>query len=403
MSEHANGANVADIWKIIDSLDPPSVSVMVIDSKNDNYGTQMRLRASTGITSDLQLIKVVVLAASKFPQALDGSDCLVMGGEKYSVQEIADLFDPETLGFKPHYTAQLVHLPLRNTGIEREGLDLVAITPAQASVLYEKIKGRICENRSIKKIDSAHIVTPSTEHPDYCADVVYPMSRLTEGTYVAAVMDGVGSGEEKSVKAAQAVSDRIILSYDKLSHINTAQQARAVLNEILGESAIRIKSIRENSGADTTATIAIIYEDNEGRSRIAILNSGDSRAYIIRPSGFVAKITNDQSVVQRLVDLGAITKEEAFVHSQRNLILGTVAEPGPGYSFYDEQINPGDIVLLTTDGITDNIHPARLNGILRASVNNKPEDIISNLLAEACARVGMHKPDDIGAVVMKVI
>ena len=117
----------------------------------------------------------------------------------------------------------------------------------------------------------------------------------------------------------------------------------------------------EMLGMGTTGVCA--YVNRIGQAHIA--HAGDSRAYLYH-AGALHQITHDHSMVQQLVDSGQITREQAAVHPQKNLItraLGVSANIVPEYSRCDVQI--GDVLLLCTDGLTNMISDTEITRIIR--------------------------------------
>ena len=93
-----------------------------------------------------------------------------------------------------------------------------------------------------------------------------------------------------------------------------------------------------------------------------IINVGDSRAYhVSRRSGSIIQITKDHSLVEELVDSGAITKEEALHHPRRNIItraLGTETKVEADY--LDFVLQSGDALLLCSHGMTNTLSDEEL-------------------------------------------
>ena len=95
-----------------------------------------------------------------------------------------------------------------------------------------------------------------------------------------------------------------------------------------------------------------------------IVHAGDSRAYLFR-SGEIRQLTRDHSMVQQLVDSGQITRSRPATHPQKNLItraLGVSANIVPEYNRCE--VEPGDVLLLCTDGLTNMIPDAEIAQIL---------------------------------------
>ena len=101
-------------------------------------------------------------------------------------------------------------------------------------------------------------------------------------------------------------------------------------------------------GMGTTLVSAVLREGE------ALLdNVGDSRAYLIRDGGGISRITRDHSVVERLVEQGNITEEEARRHPNRNIITRALGPDRSALSdSYRVSLESGDSLLLCTDGLT---------------------------------------------------
>ena len=103
-------------------------------------------------------------------------------------------------------------------------------------------------------------------------------------------------------------------------------------------------------GMGTTLVSAVSYDGGA-----VISNVGDSRAYRITADG-IARITKDHSLVERMVDRGDITAEEARHHPNRNLITRAL---GPDMSALSDEyicpLGPGEFLLLCSDGLVDTV------------------------------------------------
>src|SRR4029077_906547 len=100
-------------------------------------------------------------------------------------------------------------------------------------------------------------------------------------------------------------------------------------------------------GMGTTATVAGIWRDH-----LYIAQIGDSRGYLIR-NGEARQLTRDQSLTQRLVEVGELTEEEAEASERRNIILQAL---GPDdrvkvdVSF--QPLQRGDVLIICSDGLS---------------------------------------------------
>ena len=132
----------------------------------------------------------------------------------------------------------------------------------------------------------------------------------------------------------------------------------------------------------TTIVGGVIKSNGNGY----IINVGDSRAYhVSRRNGSIIQITKDHSLVEELVDSGAITKEEALHHPRRNVItraVGTSTKVEADY--FDFFLQSGDVLLLCSDGLTNTLNDEE---ILRCVLElQTPEEISRSLMATALER-----------------
>ncbi len=97
----------------------------------------------------------------------------------------------------------------------------------------------------------------------------------------------------------------------------------------------------------TTATAVGVLGDF-----LYLTQVGDSRAYLIR-NGEAAQITKDQSLMQRLIDAGELTEEEAEKSERRNIILQALGpDPRVRVDLTHHEIRRGDAVVVCSDGLS---------------------------------------------------
>lgn len=166
------------------------------------------------------------------------------------------------------------------------------------------------------------------------------------------VADGLGgavSGEIASKMAVEVVLEEMRRRWsdagtsDPASFAAALQGAAETANSRIHEYAM---SHREHRGMGTTATIAGLYGD-----RLYLVQVGDSRAYLIR-GGEARQLTKDQSLMQRLVEAGEMTEEEAEQSERRNIILQALGpEPQVKIDLTHQPLRRGDALALCTDGL----------------------------------------------------
>jgi serine/threonine protein phosphatase PrpC len=209
---------------------------------------------------------------------------------------------------------------------------------------------------------------------------------------LAIVADGMGGyegGQEASQMAVETVSSvyRDRNGGDPQQTLNEALQAA---HERVRQHGFAHPKLR---GMGTTCTaIALVGHE------LHYVHVGDSRLYRVR-NGQIAQITRDHSYVGRLVESGAISREEAEKHPQRNILtaaLGTSADlimDSPGRP---ENLISGDVLVICSDGLWGQMHD---DEILNAVANNSPEAAGRALIALARERGG---PDNITLQVLRV-
>ena len=109
-------------------------------------------------------------------------------------------------------------------------------------------------------------------------------------------------------------------------------------------------SHREYRGMGTTATVAGLLGDT-----LYLAQVGDSRAYLVR-DGVARQITKDQSLMQKLIEAGELTEEEAAQSERRNIILQALGpEPMIKIDLTHQQVRRGDMLVLCSDGLSGQV------------------------------------------------
>ena len=144
----------------------------------------------------------------------------------------------------------------------------------------------------------------------------------------------------------------------------------------------------EHRGMGTTATIAGLLGDT-----LYLVQVGDSRAYLVR-EGIARQITKDQSLMQKLIEAGEITIEEAEQSERRNIILQALGpEAVIRTDLTHQRVCRGDTLVLCSDGLSGQM---RIDDIARAIAEEKSlEKSVDRLIDLANANGG---PDNITVV-----
>ena len=216
------------------------------------------------------------------------------------------------------------------------------------------------------------------------------------GFTVCVVCDGMGGPGGGKLASRLAVDAFLSTCLCNLRREMSWEQVREVTAFAVAEANTavyeRSRSGDGQRGMGTTLVSAIV------RSGEALLdNVGDSRAYVIRGGGGIARITRDHSVVERLLEQGNITEEEARVHPNRNLITRALGpDPSALSDSYMVSLEPGDCLLLCTDGLTGTVTDQELaREVARGTEDNRCLDRLLELAKKQGA------PDNVTAVLLR--
>jgi protein phosphatase len=191
-----------------------------------------------------------------------------------------------------------------------------------------------------------------------------------EHGYLFMVADGMGGAAAGEIASSMAVD--VILSElrgrwtagpgtDPKVFAVTLHDATEVANDKIHEYA---SEHPENRGMGTTATVAGILGD-----RLYIAQVGDSRAYLVR-NGEARQLTKDQSLMQRLIEAGEITAEEAEVSERRNIILQALGpEAAIKVDITHQQLRRGDVLVLCSDGLSGVVRDHEIGRVARESTD----------------------------------
>ncbi|KUN24525.1 protein phosphatase [Streptomyces antibioticus] len=212
------------------------------------------------------------------------------------------------------------------------------------------------------------------------------------GPRLLAIADGMGGAAAGEVASSEAISTIVALDddvpgSDVLTSLGIAvQRANDQLRSMVEEDP-------QLEGMGTTLT-ALLWTGQ----RLGLVHVGDSRAYLLR-DGVLTQITQDHTWVQRLVDEGRITEEEATTHPQRSLLmraLGSGEHVEPDLSI--REVRAGDRYLICSDGLSGVVSHQTLEETL-ASYQG-PQETVQQLIELALRGGG---PDNITVIVADVL
>lgn len=224
---------------------------------------------------------------------------------------------------------------------------------------------------------------------DYVFTCEIPVGHLPNLFLVADGMGGHNAGDYASKYTIETIVDEIGKSL-KESPVEILEQAIQSANRH-----IRMKSAEteELSGMGTTVVAATCMEDT-----LWVANVGDSRLYLIHDE--IRQITRDHSLVEEMVRMGGLPREQARSHPDKNIITRAIgAEDELEIDFFQVKMSKGDIILMCSDGLTNMLEDEDIRMILQgrrdiveraealvmAANNNGGKDNITVILIEPFA------------------
>ena len=184
---------------------------------------------------------------------------------------------------------------------------------------------------------------------------------------VADGMGGAAAGEIASAMAIEVVLRELSEALsandapDSDAYATSLKKATAAANTHIHGFALEHPEFR---GMGTTATVAGVLGDT-----LYLAQVGDSRAYLVR-NGVALQITKDQSLMQKLIEAGEITEEEAAQSERRNIILQALGpEANIKVDLTHQKVRKGDTLILCSDGLSGQV---RVDEIARV-VSEEPD------------------------------
>ncbi len=195
----------------------------------------------------------------------------------------------------------------------------------------------------------------------------------TVGLFIVA--DGMGGyegGKLASSTAATCISDYVKAEYNTRM---SDEQIKEMLQIAIKMASSRIYDMsRDNrrlEGMGTTVVICLIYDN-----KLYTASVGDSRCYILSKKT-LRQITSDHSLVNDLLKRGLITKAEAKVHPQKNVITRAVgSEKTVEADTFVNELNTNDIVLMCSDGLHSMVAETKIKDVLLKEHDKQAEKLI---------------------------
>jgi len=230
---------------------------------------------------------------------------------------------------------------------------------------------------------------------DYQQDQVALLSHpRIPGCMLGIVADGMG-GRSGGRKA----SDQVMMTAKQLfeRYSPDTDDVVAALKQLVEEAHTVIKLTAISAEEEPHSTLAAFLINPGGDCHW--VHTGDSRIYHFHGAKLV-KRTMDHSYVQKLVDKGEITEEEANVHPQSNILMGCLGtdEVPPVSQHYIPQLQPNDALIACSDGIWHYFSPNEMGSALSMLT---PREATEFLVQKARSRAH-GAGDNLSLVIVKV-
>ncbi len=201
---------------------------------------------------------------------------------------------------------------------------------------------------------------------------------------VADGMGGAAAGAVASAMATDVVSSRLT-EFFRGGHAVGPERLTAALTDALEAANRRIHAHAAGApglrGMGTTATAAVVLGNV-----LCVGHVGDSRAYVIRAGG-AERVTRDHSLVQHLMDVGELTREQAATSPRRNALLRALGpQPTIVVDVTTRRLRDGDTVLVCSDGLWSALDDDEIADLVRRIEN--PARACAALVDAANARGG---------------
>jgi serine/threonine protein phosphatase PrpC len=233
---------------------------------------------------------------------------------------------------------------------------------------------------------------------DYIFTLYQQQARRKDWFGLFVVADGMGghaNGHEASRLVVQTFCEIAVPAL-----ANAVENEETLLTDLLVDALqhanlkLYQRNRAEKADMGTTFTAALLLGNTA-----YVLNIGDSRTYLYRPAAGLTQVTQDHSVVARLLDQGSITSEEIYSHPRRNQIYRCLGDKAAvEVDVFAVSLLPGDKLLLCSDGLWEMVRDPQIERIL--SMNGDPT-ALSQCLVQAALDGGGD--DNVSVIVVEVL
>ncbi len=192
---------------------------------------------------------------------------------------------------------------------------------------------------------------------------------------VWAVADGAGGHQ-----AGEVASGMIAEALEAIAPAPSASELLAEVRLAIERTHAALRDEAARRGPDVVVASTVVVMLARG-GHFACLWAGDSRAYLLR-HGVLRQITRDHSLVQELVEAGAIRPEEALNHPRGNVITRAVGAELDDFMLdkVSDRLVPGDRFLLCSDGLCKTLPEEEIASLLGVMNETTPQALVDAAL-----------------------
>ena len=206
-------------------------------------------------------------------------------------------------------------------------------------------------------------------------DFVYrsdePVGNLPNLYIVADGMGGHKAGDYASHYTAETLIESVTEDEEK-NPIKIIRKAIEKANERVLEKSL---SDEELAGMGTTVVVATVIGHY-----LYVANVGDSRLYLITDK--ITQITKDHSLVEEMVRIGEINREQARNHPDKNIVTRAVGiKKEVKIDFFDMRLEKGDLILMCSDGLSNMLEDREIEEIIKKG--GELSEIVDELVERA--------------------
>ena len=222
------------------------------------------------------------------------------------------------------------------------------------------------------------------ENQDYVFVSETPVGNLSNLFVVADGMGGHKAGDFASRFTVESLIDSITNDAEH-NPIKIIRSAMETANTLLREKA---KEDETRLGMGTTLVVATI-----AGHYLYVANLGDSRLYVV--SEEIQQVTRDHSLVEEMIRIGEINREEAHNHPDKNVITRAIGVSSEvDIDFFDLKLQEHDIILLCSDGLSNMVKDEEISKIVKTGSD------LSEIAARLIERANENGGKDNIAVVL---